>query len=152
MTPGSASGYPRSPSPFPRMDVSSTAPAGPILAHRGRSGALVGRSHSSLPSLLPPAHTDPCSNRPPSLHRAWNSSTRRVKIPPALISPSFSNLQQRQDTNQATKVMKNTALFVFKHDIHGGFTVCMLQHALFLAPCLLKLGPLFSTVYQDQYV
>lgn len=127
----------------------------PCWAHPGSQGqpwSTGGTSHSSLPSLLPPARTDPCPSRSPSPHRAWNSSIRRVKIPPALISPSFSHLQQRQDTNQATKVMKNTALFVFKHDIHGGFTVCMLQHALFLAPCLLKLGPLFSTVYQDQYV
>lgn len=121
-------------------------------AHPGSQGQpwSTGGQVPQLPAL--PARTDPCSSPPPSLHRTWNSSTRRVKIPPTLISPSFSDLQQRQDTNQATKVMKNTALFVFKHDIHGGFTVCMLQHALFLAPCLLKLGPLFSTVYQDQYV
>jgi len=75
---------------------------------------------------------------------------RRSSLSPA--NPNILHLQQHQNTNQATEVTKNTALFVFKHDIHGGFTVCMLQHALFLAPCLLKLGPLFSTVYQDQYV
>lgn len=108
----------------------------------------VGRSHLSF---LPCPPTDsvltPKSPQGPGYQHQVGEDPACIHLTIIFLICSNARI-----TNQATKVTKNTALFVFKHDIHGGFTVYMLQHALFLASCLLKLGPLFSTVYQDQYV
>lgn len=121
----------------------STAP-GPVPAHTAlcpHCSALQHRNAPRAPRSAVGAHRRSAC-RPHDLQRC-----------PRLHPPDHKvSAVQNAEAPRATGGTKTTALLVFKHDIHGGFAVCMLQHALFLALCLLKLGPLFSTVYQDQYV
>lgn len=103
------------------------------------------------PPSLPPRHRL-CASPPQVCAESVVPASGGRRSSPHSADRNIFHLQPHQNTNPSHKTNEKYSFFVFKHDIHGGFAVCMLQRALFLAPCLLKLGPLFSTVYQDQYV
>lgn len=141
-------------------ETPTTTPGSPSPSHRR---VLVAQTLSpSKPPPLPTRGMKEALTRP--AHAAGAGSVQLSPAEAAVPEPGgprrspqrparpSCELRDHRTADRATAVTKNAALFVFKHDIHGGFAVCMLQRALFLAPCLLKLGPLFSTVYQDQYV